>query len=1354
MVSQYSYAYTVVNQVDEQYIGKRNEWATPENATGHNGSTNTHSQYTKSGSTYKKPHILAVYDFQDINIPEEAEITNMYFEVRIRSTASKLNPKCPVGTFLDYHSDVKDTGGYMETGFYNHAYRYAPTSKLTTNYNTVKYGISKENLKKLSGSNEKRIKMVNGNRFGLLLNSHDFKGTGEVRINWVKLVVEYELPSPYVKYSISTDVDNPTKADVGTPVKVDIEFGNSSIASMADQTLQVDIPYGFVTNSLVIGGDTVYYDLETHEWTVSGKSKSKNNLSFEFIPNSIKLKTFNVSNERIGDNKGYVWVNGNPPDDYSEGYIEHSTLQQGEPSCVDAYMTWTSNDSHANPYLQLEDWVANSISLSENDIISVEVTSSNDEVYLIDYSLQNTKVMFDIHVPTRLDVDIAVHVCYYPRKSGTQHLEIPQTRKQVEVLPPKEYTLKLATDEDGNCLNVWKLTENRFITNVDTDLDVIPIGFDEFCKDLYLENTTLKLDQWKKRSYIGCVETEHSHFDPKSTFEDDLLNEHYKNMQYIGKANEYDEDITLNIRLRPHQVPTVQGLIKIDKPIPINLVPTAFEGDPLNHRGWVEITKIVAEKTNPLWDKCEIDVKYITHNIISRFNIFRGKKANEYELPNVFNNALSTGEDITEFFDVVTDGSYIYDEEEEVYTHRNMFSISNGQNIVLTSKNVLGSKCSIDFYWDTLLFSELRENNIQRLIQLVNENGDVVFEYEYYDFDFTDDVYTCMVQGRLLTDSGYDVPISNEIFIHSDVEHTEDESDEDYDEYDLDVYGSQTRFSLDANLLTIREFGFSGNELEVSRIPLISGNYTLRVEFRNNNNDADTGNVLNWFDFVVDELAYNNSISQYYSNLVVSPYPVPNKRIVFVRESEEGTIYYLEDDGSDFKFLLEPFYQYLCGVDLKTDTGIQIFDFNNSYSVVYMVNGLIRFGVNRINGDLYLDKWDSNSRTYIRTNRFRITKFDDVEVVRIDDDMITIQISDIEVTMWRGRPYVAIKHETEDIQFLDTFNMAFADGINDEVYAYPQYWNLVNSKNKFPECIGGTNLIKSSCMELSIEESELMGGEFTIIPNRDSAFVGEEVILNIVNVDVADGEVSLIANEEVIGVNVGQQVTASISDVGLTTIYAVHHGNDTVDMMLSNMVTIDVTPFQSKEEGDVWSFLPVPYNNGEYKYNQGSFDFQLLHNGQGVQGIPVDVYNPNQTWHLTTNSNGIVTGTNNKIVAGTYTIRATAIDDGVLLGEALYKVKISEVKTKITGVTLKFMRGQRAKFKLTDEDDNPIPNASVSISVNGTKYMRQTSDLTASEKGVVSVKFSKKGYYTAKVKFAGDKGRYKSVTKSFNIEVK
>lgn len=62
-----------------------------------------------------------------------------------------------------------------------------------------------------------------------------------------------------------------------------------------------------------------------------------------------------------------------------------------------------------------------------------------------------------------------------------------------------------------------------------------------------------------------------------------------------------------------------------------------------------------------------------------------------------------------------------------------------------------------------------------------------------------------------------------------------------------------------------------------------------------------------------------------------SPFPIPKKEVVFTRESEERTIYYLTGLDS-FKYHIEPVYQYLFGTDLMTREGTSIFNLSNIHT--------------------------------------------------------------------------------------------------------------------------------------------------------------------------------------------------------------------------------------------------------------------------------------------------------------------------------------------------------------------------------------------------------------------------------------
>ena len=1357
LVKQDVYARTVINQHDQQYT--RNDWVNPENAQNRVMESVATGKYTKSGTTYIKPHVLYAYDFP-FSLPEKAVVTSLKFVVRMRCT-SKLDAKAPIGLFVSYKKGIfspdRSQGCPKKTGDCNGRYRIVPTEKISNSYENVTYEMPKANLKKF----EDIHRSFTQDGFGIQLISQDSKTTGNVYIKYIRCIIEYELPQRYLTFNASSDSTNPTGITYGEETTLVLKTGNPSIASDNRQKFKIAFPVGLeLVGTPKLTGDRTWFDPETMKWGVDGRAGKSNTMTMTVVPHATGLKEIRAFLEDVRWFGAYYFVESERVAGFDEILVTPHDLRRGEKSCFDVTMRSLSASTSYDidviiPSFKSNDYVE---LLFDKDVSSLGIELNT--VNAVD-----GRISANFTVPQSEDFYLQFRVCYIPRVSPTSActIQTPNLSQNftLNIAEPYEKHVIFNTDaETGRCTQSIEFSNTRVVSQVEGDIDIMPIHVDRFDKDMYVDPSTFALNQWKKVRYIGCVEVPYAHYEPEHTSKDKLLDEHYKSKYYVGKENAVDEDISLKIRVPRKKTPTIIGLVNIDRPIPINLVPDAWEGDPLNHRGWAEIYGVKVKPTNPLYDDLDIDVKYITHNIISRFNIYRGDVIKEFELPNVLTESLKSGEDIGNFFNIDTDASFIYDAD-DITAHRNLFTFKNLQDITMKSKEIIASKSLIEIYWDSVKFDEIRENNIARFIRLVDDKDNVVFEYEYFDFDFSSTVYSCSVIGRVLTDNGYEPVINREIYLHSDVEFTDDEADEDYDDEAVDIYGSSVSFELNNNKLTVQEKGFSGYEYSQT-VTLPIGNYYLEVYTKNNNNDADTGNTMMYFNIEVSELTYDTVLSQYYKDLVVSPYPVPYKKIVFTRESEEGTIYYLENDKSDFSFLLEPFYQYKCGVDLTAE-GISIFDFNNSFPVIYIQNGLIRFGINRLNGDLYLDKWDYFSRKYIRTNRFRIDKFDDAEITKINDDIIVANISDITITMWRGRPYVMLQHENEDIHMLDTFTKAFADGIGDnEPVDYPVIWNLFNSQNLLPECIGGTKLIKSSCITVTEEDPELEDlGDFTIVADKTECYVEDDVVCTF-NEEYTDGEISLVLNGKVVGTNRGNRIYSNrvipndptyqlpilLDKEGLNTIYAVYHGTETTNIEVSNVVVVNAVPYNFIED-EGWKIDLV--SPKKMKYNEGTVDFKLTYNGSPVRDYEMLVSNPHQTWHWRTNENGLAKTPNNQVVAGKHTWIASVYENGELLAQKKVKITVSANQPKIIAVDTNIKRGGRAVFKLVSELKTPIVGEPVDITISDKKYVRTTNEYGHFK---IKLKGGEEGRtveYTANIKYVGAKNKYKTVSRTVTI---
>jgi hypothetical protein len=320
------------------------------------------------------------------------------------------------------------------------------------------------------------------------------------------------------------------------------------------------------------------------------------------------------------------------------------------------------------------------------------------------------------------------------------------------------------------------------------------------------------------------------------------------------------------------------------------------------------------------------------------------------------------------------------------------------------------------------------------------------------------------------------------------------EDDEDtipvvYNDY---MYGSLIHFKLNGNELEIVDEGYNGREL-TETIRLEQENVFYQVDFSNTNTDLMEEDIIHFLDFEVLEPYLTSDFGNAYSGMYVSSLPIRGKTVLFTRESEEGTIYYLKDDGTDnFTYIQEPFYMYYCGVDLKAEETIHLFNLNNSYRIFYLQNGLVRLGFERIEGRLFLAKYDPYTRKYINVAVLQLEHYSNFEVKDYSDDKISVKADDITFTMYRGHPYVVINHKEEDINIKTIFNMIWGESVNNLQYDFPMFFELENNQNQLPACVGGNDLI-SSCVTIDDPINEDVGQTptLTLTKNTNTVYNGE-----------------------------------------------------------------------------------------------------------------------------------------------------------------------------------------------------------------------------------------------------------------------
>ena len=1441
------YIWRYAKNVHEQYnpnAEKRNHWSDLSKAVSYNGTdkpkgsgsasftdtitaTKVKGNEVKSNPTGVKSGVKHTYNFPytvtahqyDLNLPKNAYIYKITFKVCMKADFT-VNAKVPKASARIYgsawhaHKDDKKAGGW-----YNGSYYMQPNVKLSSSWKEVEYVISEKVINEGGFTPE----LLNDAIMGIDLIFNECGNTnGEVYIKWASVGVEYDVPDHKISFDIATSKDKPYYCKTGYDFKVK--------AIHTDKTKATDVARSFTVKKPSFGYDIRTNPSVTNSWTVPAKTSTKSvrdELTFTVKPHILGLNSIEV-----GGAKFWMYSTFGKGDDYANVTITPNVLRKAVNGCIqvnshvwdeDGIVTYTVTYAEGYPNTPMK------------FTFNPQLSSANVSVR----SIGEDSISFSI--PPRTECDVCFDVCTVPVNDGTFTFRLVDDdgdvyRQQYNVLPPYSYQFCNRAGEDGDIMYlqlnpvVANAIFNRFATSIGDRMVELSCSFNE--ESMYITDCDLTASRFEELDYVGCVPLMQTHFDPKSDYTDTLLNETYKNKTYMGKKGVIDETITLNLRVPPRDVTTLQGLVEMDKPVPINTCHTAFEGDALNHRGWVELYGVKdVEKTNPNFYKIALDVKYLTHNISHKFDILRHSKITDAEMPSLFAEKLSFDDPLSDglnvvdddgelvessdFFEVDTDGMYQYisheisgiDDEDttvpetetyEVYDpdFSNFFCLDEGQHVRLTSHETLSPNVKISCNWKSNKQGDNHQNNsvkrVFRIRDALNKDN-ILFDYTYYDFEFEDDgAVKARVNSNYTTqEDNIRTLFSSEIEVRANDEYDEGEDDND-DEFLGSFYGSTVVFELKGNKLTVTDEGHNGRELYGS-CELKTGSYIFECEFTNLYTQTyDEVDGMLYLDMEVLDTYLRTDYDDMYSNLVVSPYPVVGKKILFTRHSEEGTIYYLYDDNEPFKYLLEPYYQYHCGVDLKTREGISLFNLNNSYNLFYMQNGLVRIGFNRVDGEVSLAKYDPKSGEYITTNYFKLNANVKFEKGILNDDKIEILADTMVFTMWRGHPYVLVNHPNNDIEMKSIFTKVFgetgADGL-------PSLINLMNEDNLLPSCVGGTS-ISPSCVTTTVNRENLVEEhtvECTVVsvtppssesqpsPTPISPATWDDIDLG------CTAEFGYLFDEEdnptvasliqyvVDGVPIDGN-TYTFDTEGVHDIYAVYLGDDLNHYAVSDTHNVKIeapetfAPYTPTEPGEVdqtdtpeaptgkFTLTCDTKSGTHFTYNDGKqIKFTLRRGGVPIKGKVVEIAHPDglvASGHTDANGQRILTNKYKvKPSKNPYYVSASFYNNKGVAPYELYKksIKIYIDKQKCVvsqvnpqeGGTL--IAGQSAKFQLKRKDTGTaIKGSPLLVSYNGGFVKQYQTD----DNGQIRVKLTKAGTYKFTVHFVGSDYKTEHILKT------
>ena len=246
-------------------------------------------------------------------------------------------------------------------------------------------------------------------------------------------------------------------------------------------------------------------------------------------------------------------------------------------------------------------------------------------------------------------------------------------------------------------------------------------------------------------AYIGVIPLSRCHkADVTADSKNSLIENRYLNRAYYGKKGDYSEDIKINLRIPWYDVATLQGLVEMDKPIPIDTIPNRADGDPLNHRGWAEIYEVTnIKKINDLYYECDVGVKYLSHDINTRFTITEAKKLTEATIKYYLALVHDYNMDLLDIFKL---NYYEFWTTLEDVNGDKIGSYDIDPNTTLIMNRDLNKHSTYDIVFRNtvpVLESEDYDGNWEMALKVINKDGGenpVLFEHTYNNFkhwDFT-----------------------------------------------------------------------------------------------------------------------------------------------------------------------------------------------------------------------------------------------------------------------------------------------------------------------------------------------------------------------------------------------------------------------------------------------------------------------------------------------------------------------------------------------------------------------------------------------------------------------------------------
>lgn len=577
------------------------------------------------------------------------------------------------------------------------------------------------------------------------------KVTGEsvISVNRGRLEVNYSLQDP--KWALYSSI-SPTSATTNDKVAWKLTVKNSGYCSSSN-SVQLTLPKGVTVVSSTGKGA---YNTSTKTWTFGQVCKGGSvTRTFYLKSSSVGLKNLKATNSSsLVVNKSVTqpvtFIQYIPPPKpvdivtytfYDEASFEKEPYQYFDIN-IQGY-----GENHTG-----EEYVCYNLATSENVEMYLPLRSTaelvddnNNIVELVtDSSIADTDNKLCLHIE-RIGDDFVANIRVYAYFLDDTYGTVTTTQgnntwsKEFDILPQRG--CRLSTDDlisrdktyVANSVNIG--VPNIWTVRASTSRHNF---FDE-------KKEMMEISIEDRIAYIGVIPLSRCHkADVTADSKNSLIENRYLNRVYYGKKGDYSEDIKMTLRMAWYDVATLQGLVEMDKPIPIDTIPNRADGDPLNHRGWAEIYEVTnIKKINDRLYECDVGVKYLSHDINTKFNISEAKKITEASIQYYLALIHNYNEDLLDLFKL---NYYEFWTTLEDANGDKIGSYSIDPNTTLIMSRDLNKHSIYDIkFRNTLpvLMSEDYDGNWELALQVVNKDGGenpVLFEHTYNNFkhyDFT-----------------------------------------------------------------------------------------------------------------------------------------------------------------------------------------------------------------------------------------------------------------------------------------------------------------------------------------------------------------------------------------------------------------------------------------------------------------------------------------------------------------------------------------------------------------------------------------------------------------------------------------